>query len=274
MSSEKISWRASVETYDQFLAALEEKRIELIYIDSGYFPPEDYRELSHRAHESGKLIGLRMPYIFRKRAELFFDQNLDSIREAGFDLFLHRNLESYGYLRERFEGAVARTAFDHSIYDMNELTEAGLSRLCEISDFDICLPLELSEKELRGFGTPERGVRRELLVYGHIPMMVSAQCINATKQSCDKKERLLYITDRTGRRLPVKNCCRFCYNVILNPLPICLFDREEELSKIKHSIRRFELTTETRREASSILAGEKSFGTNEYTLSWFRRGVQ
>ena len=272
MSSGKISWRASVESAEQFKAALEEERIELIYIDSGYFPPGCYAELSKRAHDAGKRIGLRMPYIFRSRAVQFFDRSLDKVKEAGFDLILHRSLESFGYIREKL--GPLPSAFDHSIYDMNGYTERSISELCGISGFDICLPLELSKRELRELPAPSPEVARELLIYGRPPMMVSAQCINEVKQGCDKKEKLIYITDRTGRRLPVKNCCRFCYNVILNPLPIYLLDREKELCCIEHSIRRYELSLESYAEAREILSGMHAFRENERTLSWFRRGVQ
>ena len=93
----KVCVRVSVETEGQLWAALEAERTDLIYIDSGTFAPGEWKDICGRIHERGMETGLRLPFIFRKRAEDFFDAHLKELSEAGFDRMLCRNLESVGY---------------------------------------------------------------------------------------------------------------------------------------------------------------------------------
>ena len=57
---------------------------------------------------------------------------------------------------------------------------------------DFTAPLELNSRELR-----ELDIRNgELLVYGRIPVMVSAQCIERTTSGCSKKPGVRVLQDR------------------------------------------------------------------------------
>ena len=278
MSSGSLSFRASAETEEQLEALLESERIDIIYIDAGWFDPGDLVRLSDRVHEAGKGIGLRLPAIFRSRDERYMDEHLSEIRDAGFDLMLHRSLESLGYMRDR--GLEIPFMLDHQVYDMNGYTEQVLAELCGTEDFDICLPLELSFAELRelcraGRKQERQGHERlrELVVYGYAPMMVSAQCIRATEQGCDGASGTRFITDRTGRRLPVRNCCRSCCNTIYNSVPTKLYDMEKELASIDHGSRRYEFTLESGDEVRAILSDRKRFEANGFTRGWSRKGV-
>ena len=44
----------------------------------------------------------------------------------------------------------------------------------------------------------------ELMVYGRLPMMVSAQCLTKTVKGCTGKPGWMYLKDRKGKRFPVK----------------------------------------------------------------------
>ena len=48
-------------------------------------------------------------------------------------------------------------------------------------------PLELNYNELREVGLESS----ELVVYGHVPMMVSAQCVTKTVAGCRKEKEYL-----------------------------------------------------------------------------------
>ena len=60
------------------------------------------------------------------------------------------------------------------------------------------IPLELNYREILKTG----GRGKELIVYGHMPVMVSAQCIQKTVGGCTKKEGILTIKDRMGKEFP------------------------------------------------------------------------
>ena len=192
-------------------------------------------------------------------------------RMAGFDRLRCRNLESVGYLKDR--GISMPMILDHNVYDFNSFTEEILEELTGIADFELTLPLELSRRELSELQGSSRH-KRELVVYGRAPMMVSAQCVHAAESGCDRKPGLKLITDRTGRHLPVRNYCSFCYNVIYNFAPTVLWDLENELSAIDHQSRRYEFTVEKREETLKILRNDIKYKENEFTRGWFRRGAE
>lgn len=311
--------RAAVETKEQFDACLKSGKVQLIYIDSAYFEPEDYAGLVSRAHSAGVLCGLRLPFIWRKRAEEYFEgggerllnKSLNAacgrapsalISEAGFDIFLFRNTESIFYFAER--GLLSGKPFvtDHSIYSFNKLSADMLMEMLELPGTDaeggmaaafsaVTFPLELNEKELVRLGRSLKKARSEsrdgpeadeagtdpgciplaeLVVYGRAPMMVSAQCINKTVGRCDGKAHELLLRDRTRADMPVKNCCRFCYNTIYNSVPTVLFDLEGLASKAGAGSIRSEFTVERAEEVRLVLEG---IVPKDFTRGHLKRGV-
>ena len=88
----------------------------------------------------------------------------------------------------------------------------------ELGADELTLPVELNEKELAAAGC----AGKELIVYGRLPVMVSAQCVRRTVSGCDRKPGLLWLKDRMGKEFPVRNCCRFCCNTIYNADPLSL----------------------------------------------------
>ena len=315
--------RAAAETREQALALLD-TRADLIYIDCGYIPPEDWAPFVKAAHEAGKAAGLRLPHIFRKQAADWLEEHSGAFFGAGFDAWLLRSLEELSWISEKWlEGALQETAlpalvFDYTMYGWNRQARALLNAVFELClkkapepsmgpEAQKCfrgaegtgspelwetLPLELNCRELKallqGEGTGPRarsgesepyaladGCRQnELVVYGRIPMMVSAQCIRRTIKGCDRHMCLMKLEDRTGAFLPVKNNCTFCYNTILNARPLVLYDLEKELAGLGVQSLRYEFTTENAREVKEIMAGKRIFHENEFTRGHFRRGVE
>ena len=65
----------------------------------------------------------------------------------------------------------------------------------------------------------------EILVYGRLPVMVSAQCLLKTNGRCLKQQggkKVCRLTDRMGKTFPVSAECRYCYNIIYNSTPLVL----------------------------------------------------
>ena len=59
----------------------------------------------------------------------------------------------------------------------------------------------------------------ELMVYGHLPLMVTAQCLYTSTNACNKckaaSNKIDYILDRMGKRFYVKASCSSCSNVYI-----------------------------------------------------------
>ncbi len=271
--------RATVETAEQFKVCLD--AADLIYIDSAFFEPQDYRYYVQQAHEAGKLIGLRLPYIWRDKAEKYFDEHAGNVREAGFDTYLFRNTESLLYFYEK--GLLDETKFatDSSMYTFNPEARAELTELIpeaiRANYISACLPLELNGRELEALIAANKNEEEtlpcsELTVYGRAPMMVSAQCINKTVNGCDRRTKCLKLRDRKGAEMPVKNVCRFCYNEIYNSVPTMLYDMQDTLARIAADALRYDFTTETAQEVRQILAGVPLMA-GAFTRGHLKRGV-
>ena len=163
---------------------------------------------------------------FPQEAEGYFDRNLEQLREAGFDGILIRSLEEADYLKQQ---AVRLPVYgDFQLYAWNReaaaaLRQLGLARLT--------FPLELNERELNDLGSSGW----ELPVYGYMPAMVSAQCVQKTYAGCTRRPGWTRLKDRTGKELPVRSRCAFCFNTIYNPLPLSLFGLAKEVRRLTPS---------------------------------------
>ena len=148
----------------------------------------------------------------------------------------------------------------------------------ECSGSRFTLPAELNKRELS-----ERGCAgAELLVYGALPVMVTAQCMKKTAERCSGKPELLRLRDRMGKEFPVKNHCRFCYNVIYNSSPLSLLQEKEAIDRLGPRSLRLMFTTEDREEAKAVLRafagrflrGEEAVLSGDFTRGHFKRGVE
>ena len=98
MKAKKIT--AAVENKEQFEAVLKNGKVNTCYIDSCYFDAFDYAGCVRSAHEKGIACGLRMPQLWRDKADKYFTDNAELIKKAGFDCYLFRNLEGLLLFKE------------------------------------------------------------------------------------------------------------------------------------------------------------------------------
>lgn len=270
----------SAETGDQLSAALAVPEVRRICLDASSFQPERWAELVQLIHQAGKECYLTLPHIFRTHAIGFFRTYRSCLEQAGFDGLLIRAFEEIQWMRE--EQISFSASFDASVYAWNH---GAVHTLKEEQAAFITAPWELNSRELEPVfeACRREGLLAELIVYGQAPMMVSAQCITKTVKGCSKCPSLLWMKDRTGARLPVQNHCAFCYNTILNPLPVSLHGCADSVKRLAPEGLRLCFTIETGEETKAVLnafAAEFIRGENaeppftEFTRGHFRRGVE
>ncbi|MBQ9157206.1 MAG: U32 family peptidase [Eubacterium sp.] len=213
----------------------------------------DLPELSERIRRTGRKAYLSLPAIMRDGEILQKDDNsnppiwpdkrnnyknsitdlYDSIcRDDLWDGIYVHNINQAYYLSERKDYKGQRIA-GAQFYNWN-------TRAMEISRRQfgidrIVLPYELGVDDLNELLISANAP--ELLIYGHIPLMVSAQCQKKNLARCDHKRDTLYLTDPRGRKLPVTNHCDFCYNKIWSHQPLNLM--EEDLDRLRGKISRY-----------------------------------
>lgn len=221
------------------------------------------QELSRRV-----CVLIALPYILRNSDRAYLDTLYGLCEESAFSGYLARSVDGLGYLEGRTKNGILRS--DASLYTWNRkaVPEAGTG-----AD-GCCLPYELKKAEQRRLVS--RNAQWEKIVYGRIPMMVTANCVLRTDDRCmQDSQEALALCDRYRKEFPVVRCCTHCMNIIYNSVPLVLF---REAGQWKNTARlRLDFTVENPSEMWKILdifisGKEPDFG--EYTTGHEKRGVE
>ena len=269
---------AQVRTREQLEEALKAPGIHRIILSSAGFPVSAWKESVNSIHSIEKQAFLAFPRIFREKARAYFEKAEKALQEAGFDGFLLPNLDALDFLKAL--GIQGRFVSDHSLYAFNSLSRSFLK---SAGFNELTVPLELNHYEMEETGF----AGDSLVIYGRLPMMVTANCIHKNTEKCDGKPRELVLIDRNKNRLPVINDCRFCENTILNRDPLVLLTDRENIGKLNLREGRLDFTLEDREETAAVLkaytevfledqkaSAEEALGLKHFTRGHFRRGVE
>jgi len=237
----------------QFLSFLRNKRISLpirrIYVDASFvmkLTQEEIDSLRKCYPDASVLVAL--PYILRDNQRASFEKLVEATRDL-FDGYLVRNQEEYGYLEEQHI-LPEKITLDTNLYLSNlEHLEWWDSRI-----HGFCLPLEMTMKEqIHIAKTSNTAFELEKIIYGKIPMMISANCIAKTNGTCfGKGEHRYLLTDRYQISFDVDILCENCYNIIYNSVPYVSMEAGERFGKYANL--RIQFTTEEEAEMNQVLA--------------------
>lgn len=258
--------------------------VDAVYLDASGFGADSWKKAVKQCHEAGKQCALMLPHIFRREAEQYLTKHAEELRHAGFDELVLRSMEEPEFLREHGITGIP-LVFDSNLYMMNHLAAEQMKRLGAAR---LTLPLELNSRELEELTGADRNADRdavswELMAYGYLPAMVSAQCIVRTTRGCTHRPEVLRMKDRTGKELPVKNHCRFCYNTIYNPSPLSLLGQERLVNRLKPDVLRLGFTIEAPQQIRAVLdayADHFRYGKDtpapfeDFTRGHLKRGVE
>lgn len=116
----------------------------------------------------------------------------------------------------------------------------------------------------------------ECIVYGHLPLMITENCIIRNQKTC-LCEGENYITDRLGISFPVVKDDDICRSVILNAKPIYMADKYEDLRRSHIRCRHLMFTTENKLECAAVCSDYFSECgnalTEQFTRAHFYKGV-
>ncbi|XME04203.1 hypothetical protein QYZ88_008510 [Lachnospiraceae bacterium C1.1] len=210
-----------------------------------------------------------MPYILRDDSNLRIDMEAYGV--------LIRNYEELEFVKQ--SGFNGKIIADAGLYSFNSYAR---KRLADDGVDKDTVPLELNFHEIK-----ERGAEdSELIVYGRVPMMISANCLYLTSnRKCGKdikKGHLMELTDRKKADFPVFADCRYCYNIVYNSVPLSLHKDIDKINSLDLSSVRLNFTTEEPEEVRKttdyfidLLNGrEASAFEGAYTRGHFRKGVE
>lgn len=251
--------------------------VHRVYVDSAMegdlFGTKEALAICERLRRSGTEVYLAMPHIFRDETDTLFTAQYAKKIRTGFDGILVRNLESIRFLKQI--GFDRHVISDHNLYVFNKYTKQFWNEN-GITQFTV--PLELNRQEMNVLGIEDG----ELVLYGNLAVMISAQCVEKTTRGCRKKDGMTILTDRYQNRFSVRNRCRECYNVIYNSSPLYLLDLKEEVWKLDPKGVRLQFSVEDKKQTAQILHAyrenfilgkQTEFWPEDYTRGHFKRGV-
>ena len=220
-------------------------------------------------------VYMAMPYIFRDRAVTLFERKLEDVKAAGFDGMLIRSPEELGYIRKKglYELYAGRVVADYDVYTYNK---AAFDEYIRLGIHDFTLSEELNAGQLRGLcrSVQDRNIYLEKLVYGYLPLMVTAGCTlkYTSKDKPCGRPGVYYLTDRKGKQLAALNSCSYCYNLIYNSVPEYLLDKPDEIRNMGVDALRLSFSIEGADEVENIMKMNAD-SVNAYTRGHYNRGV-
>lgn len=220
-------------------------------------------------------VYMAMPYIFRDRAVTLFERKLEDVKAAGFDGMLIRSPEELGYIREKglYELYAGRVVADYDVYTYNK---AAFDEYIRLGIHDFTLSEELNAGQLRGLcrSVQDRNIYLEKLVYGYLPLMVTAGCTlkYTSKDKPCGRPGVYYLTDRKGKQLAALNSCSYCYNLIYNSVPEYLLDKPDEIRNMGVDALRLSFSIEGADEVENIMKMNAD-SVKAYTRGHYNRGV-
>lgn len=271
--------RVLIEDAEQLPAVLKADFVDNVYLDCMLYTRENLiRKLSEdidRVHASGKKAFYVFPFIFRQQTSLFYEKIMPELKKLPLDGIMVRSLDEIAFIKE-WGNENWQMVSDSNLYTYSNEASEYFYRLGMMQD---TIPVELNRKEI----LRRENSRSEMIIYGRLPLMITAQCIHKNTLGCMHQPKVLNLKDRYSVHFPVKNFCSECYNVIYNSLPVCLFKEDVTVKKIAPAAVRLSFTTETEEEAEQILTIYGDIYKNggilgqlpmECTNGHFKRGVE
>lgn len=271
--------RVLIEDAEQLPAVLKADFVDTVYLDCMLYTRENLiRKLSEdidRVHASGKKAFYVFPFIFRQQTSLFYEKIMPELKKLPLDGIMVRSLDEIAFIKE-WGNENWQMVSDSNLYTYSNEASEYFYRLGMMQD---TIPVELNRKEI----LRRENSRSEMIIYGRLPLMITAQCIHKNTLGCMHQPKVLNLKDRYSVHFPVKNFCSECYNVIYNSLPVCLFKEDVTVKKIAPAAVRLSFTTETEEETEQILTIYGDIYKNggilgqmpmECTNGHFKRGVE
>ncbi len=272
-------FHVSVETKEQLDVVMKSDITESIYIDSSCMSMTELSEFC--ASEKNKHIYYILPPVFRMETAKAYTEEYRSLKELLWTGFVVKNLESYQWLlKMKNEKPVI---IDANLYTFNRKAKDFWKNQPNVI-FET-LPVELNSKELKYRGCEDD----ELIIYGHLPMMISAGCVYKSLKHCRKGDKREFgpedyyrLKDRKNMKFAVKPVCRECYNIIYNSQPLSLLNLRNQVADLNPASVRLNFTLENGFQTKKVLESfEKNYCKNvpvddfaDFTRGHFKRGVE
>ncbi|MDE7185500.1 MAG: U32 family peptidase, partial [Lachnospiraceae bacterium] len=263
----QTEWCVLVTTYEQLMIANAFSKLHRIYVEADLLFHTDNALLPDKEYI------LVLPHILRKRSYSYLPKYETLLRDSRFSGVMVRNLEELEWIHTI--GYTGRIYSDYTIYTWNQAALDFLERQVD----GVTLPLELNKKE---FDRLLPAGSTCFVLYGYIPLMYSANCIQNTLERCIKDtgnaNNRYHLTDRYHNDITIVQNCMHCYNILYNTVPMSLHGQLEHILKKNYPFLRLDFSvesgTQTRAVIKYYLNSCTEFPYKEFTNGHYKRGVE
>ncbi|MEG0706512.1 MAG: DUF3656 domain-containing protein [Cellulosilyticaceae bacterium] len=235
-------YTALVSSMEQLKVCVETDEIKQIYWE-WHYDNEKTLEALALCKEKNKECYLVLPYIMREPSWEKYKKELDFWYEQEIDGFLCRTHGQFYYLNRGLKKL-------HLDYNLNVLNNETVAYWKEQGAQRISVSMELSKGELKQMEGPI-----ERIIYGHLPLMTTEQCILGNYKMCNKTHAGNYeytLKDRKDSLWQLTTDCKACKMQILTEHPFLTYpERDMKETHIHHY--RLNFTKETGKETKEVL---------------------
>lgn len=151
----------------------------------------------------------------------------------------------------------------HTGFSMNVFNTHSVQTLESLGVKEITLSAELTLSQLEKVGGT---VRRGIIGYGRLPLMLTRNCPVRNGKTCDECKSGSFLTDRKGMKFPV--VCSFGCSEILNSCPTYMADRTYEIKNMDFIT--FYFTKEPPQMCEAVI---EAYRKNKKAAGDFTRGL-
>lgn len=259
---------ASVRTLEQLEEALE--IASHIYLELEHQEFSEIEKAIALCHNKDTKLYIALPHIQREKDYGIYADLMAQIENSDIDGYVVRN---YGQF-ERLMPSNKEKIID---YTLNIVNDENIRHWESYQVNTTTLSVELRADEIEEMN----GKCLEMVVYGHIPVMTTEQCVIGRQGGCPKAGGSLAgdykLIDRKDEAYPLLTNCKMCRMQILSSKPIVLANQMNRIKRLPVDKLRLIFTTETKSEIKKVIGWYKDEATGcdvDYTDRYFTQGVE
>ncbi|MDF2538255.1 MAG: hypothetical protein K0S76_1276 [Herbinix sp.] len=274
----------SVKTKEQFAAAISFEEVTAIYVEYDTLSMSELLAMAEEAISKKKAYFLVLPHICRSKVYEKVKRDIVSfIDSKNVSGFIVKNFEEIALLQSLYtkEGHPINIRLNHNMYVFNREAKSFWNKM-GIAHFTA--PVELNYSELKELQINDC----DMIIYGYMPLMVSAQCLFENCEGCRKRNKGAqnnsgFLLDRLGMKFYVETNCNGCYNIIYNGQCLSLLRQASEVKRLRPANLRLDFTMETKEETKKVVQAfldtylydrENTYEIPNNTAVHFKRGVE
>lgn len=234
---------ALVNSIEQLQSCLEEDQIQTIYWE-WHYNDEMTQEALKMCQKQGKALYLALPYIMREPIWEKYKNKIAAWQETGIEGYLCRTYGQFNYLNK----GLKKLRLD---YNLNVFNNEAVMYWVEKGAEVIGVSMELSKLELKEMQGP-----LERIIYGHLPLMTTEQCILGNYKICNKTHTGNYaytLKDRKESLWQLTTDCEACKMQILTEHPLLTLPGRD-LGQVPFAYYRLNFTKENGQETKEVLS--------------------